>query len=99
MILGAIEEVRSGHAQLSELDAACGDGDHGTTMLRAMNLLEKTLAEDKQNDLSSLAYNLGWALLGVDGGATGPLLGSLFLGVSEGLGGKPVLDAAGLAEI
>ena len=30
---------------LSELDSACGDGDHGTTMRQAMNFLEPGFAD------------------------------------------------------
>jgi phosphoenolpyruvate---glycerone phosphotransferase subunit DhaL len=40
---------------------------------------------------------VGWAVMGVDGGATGPLLGTLFLGMSEGAGDAAGLDAPGLA--
>lgn len=97
MMLGAVEQVKNGQRQLSELDSACGDGDHGTTMQRAMIRLEKVLAGDKRVDLKSLVYSLGWTLLGVDGGATGPLLGSMFLGMSEALVEEQELDAAGLA--
>jgi len=97
MMLGVVEQVKNAQRYLSELDAACGDGDHGTTMLRAMNRLETVLADDQRRDLKTLVYSLGWTLLSVDGGATGPLLGSLFLGMSEALGEKQELDAAGLA--
>src|SRR5258706_2770604 len=81
MIQGAIRKVKEEHALLSRLDAAIGDGDHGVTMLRAMNLSEKAVAADKSSDLQGLLYNLGWTLLGIDGGSTGPLLGTWFLGM------------------
>src|ERR1700730_8816093 len=99
MMGGAIHQVKEGERYLSELDSACGDGDHGITMLRAVNRLEQTLTDGKQSDLKTLVYDLGWTLLGIDGGATGPLLGTLFLGMSETLAEKSSLDAAGLALI
>jgi dihydroxyacetone kinase-like protein len=83
MIEGAIQRVKNNHGLLSSLDAAIGDGDHGTTMLRAVNLLQKALIENKSEDLQSLLHNIGWTMLGIDGGSTGPLLGTWFLGMSE----------------
>jgi phosphoenolpyruvate---glycerone phosphotransferase subunit DhaL len=99
MMRGAIQQVRHGENLLSELDSACGDGDHGITMRRAMERVEAILTRSAQNDFRSLVYDVGWALLGVDGGATGPLLGSLFMGMSEALDGKQMLDATGVAEM
>ncbi len=39
MIAGAATLIRAQHAMLSQLDCASGDGDHGTTMLRAWGVL------------------------------------------------------------
>lgn len=99
MMVGAIQQVKDGERYLSELDSACGDGDHGITMLRAVNRVNETLGKPDRTDLKSLVDDIGWTLHGVDGGATGPLLGTLFLGMSEGLNGKESLDARGLAEM
>ncbi len=41
--------------------------------------------------LKDLLYELGLAMLGVDGGSTGPLLGSLLMGMSDAL--APAIDA------
>jgi phosphoenolpyruvate---glycerone phosphotransferase subunit DhaL len=99
MMRGAIEKVRSQHKFLTELDSAGGDGDHGTTMVRAMDQLEKVIAENKSEDLQNLLQNMGWAMLGIDGGASGPLLGTLFLGMSESVAGKQTLDGDALANM
>ena len=40
---------------------------------------------------------MGWAVLGVDGGASGPLLGMFFLGMSEAVGEGAAVDAKGVA--
>jgi phosphoenolpyruvate---glycerone phosphotransferase subunit DhaL len=98
MLKGAIAEVKAEHAHLSELDSACGDGDHGTTMLRAANLLDKCIGQTTGKGLEGLLGEVAWTLLGLDGGATGPLLGSFFLGISESLGGRNDLDVHGLAD-
>ena len=97
MLIGAIEQIKSRHAFLSELDAATGDGDHGTTMLRAANKLEQVISAGPAGDLKELLQAAGWAVHGIDGGATGPLFGSFLLGMSKFAAGKSELDADGLA--
>jgi len=99
MLHGAIEEVRRNTDALSKLDSVGGDGDHGTTMARAMGNAEKAIADAKSRDLKDLLFDIGWAIMGVDGGATGPLLGTLFLGMSEPAAGKTSLDAPALAAL
>ena len=97
MLAEAAVRVREGSDYLSQLDAAGGDGDHGTTMRRAMGEIEKTLTAHPEANLHDLLAQVGWALLSVDGGATGPLLGSFFLGIAEAVGERTSLDARGLA--
>ncbi|MCY2992516.1 MAG: dihydroxyacetone kinase subunit DhaL [Planctomycetota bacterium] len=94
---GAAEQVRANHALLSQLDSVGGDGDHGTTMLRAMTCLEQAMSASTVPQVSGLLSEIGWAVMGVDGGATGPLFGSFFQGMSDPAAGKDVLDAATLA--
>ena len=36
MLHAAVEAIRANHEALSKLDSFGGDGDHGTTMVRAM---------------------------------------------------------------
>jgi dihydroxyacetone kinase-like protein len=97
MLRGAVEKIRAGHETLSKLDSVIGDGDHGTTMVRAMGLIEKTMTESAASDLAGMLNDVGWAVMGVDGGAAGPLLGSLLMGMAEAAGDKEQLDAAGFA--
>lgn len=97
MVLGAAEMIGSGHEELSRLDSAIGDGDHGTTMLRSMNSVEDTIASAKSGDIKELLYDIGWNIMCCDGGSTGPLLGSLFMGMSDGVEGKTTLDGTAVA--
>jgi dihydroxyacetone kinase-like protein len=99
MLMGAVDIIRENHAMLSSLDAETGDGDHGVTMLRAMNKVGDVIAANSTNDLKALTYDIGWALLGIDGGSTGPLFGSLFMGMSEELEGKTIVNADTLAKM
>lgn len=97
MLLTAAGRIRANHAMLSRLDSAIGDGDHGTTMLRTMEAVEKTVAEYAGTDLKQLLSAVAWAVLSCDGGSTGPLLGSFFMGMSDGAADQEALDCAGLA--
>jgi dihydroxyacetone kinase-like protein len=97
MFGGAIEKVRANIDELSALDSATGDGDHGTAMNKAMNAIEKALEESGDSGLKDLLYNIGWAVMCIDGGSTGPLLGSLFMGMSESVSDATELDCSLLA--
>jgi len=96
MLASAAEEIRANHERLSKLDSVGGDGDHGTTMLRAMALIDKTVEGRANRDIQSLLRDLGWAIMGVDGGAIGPLLGLFFAGMANAAEGESV-DSAQLA--
>jgi dihydroxyacetone kinase-like protein len=97
MIQGAVDTVRAHHEHLSKLDSATGDGDHGAAMLRSVEAVAKALKDGADSAPKDLLYNIGWAVMSAAGGATGPLLGSLFVGLSEGLGEQADVDTAGLA--
>jgi phosphoenolpyruvate---glycerone phosphotransferase subunit DhaL len=92
MLNAALEQIRNQHEMLSRLDAAVGDGDHGTTILRAMEAAAKAAGENTGTDLSQLLTAAGWAVMACDGGSTGPLLGSWFLGMGEAVAGRGELD-------
>ena len=83
MLRCAAEQIRAQHETLSKLDSVGGDGDHGTTMVRAMGMLEKAVTDCKSDTSQCLLSDVGWAIMGVDGGATGPLLGTFFSSMSE----------------
>ncbi len=89
--------IRENIKELSALDAATGDGDHGTTMGRAMDAVEKAVSESAGSDLKTLLYNIGWGAMCIDGGSTGPLMGSLFMGMSDAVADKESLDCEALA--
>jgi dihydroxyacetone kinase-like protein len=96
MLLAAVEQIRANHEQLSRLDAAVGDGDHGTTILRAMEAVAKAIADTPGSDLKALLAKIAWDVMDCDGGSTGPLLGSLFMGMSDGAADLTELDCVAL---
>ncbi len=97
MLRAAVAQINDNHEVLSKLDSFGGDGDHGTTMVRGMGIVAKTIDESKTEDLKTLLSDIGWAVMGVDGGAAGPLFGSFFGGMSEPADGKDAIDVATLA--
>jgi dihydroxyacetone kinase-like protein len=88
MLQGAVGQIRGNHEMLSRLDAAVGDGDHGTTILRTMEAVAKATTEPASTDLREFFSKLAWSVMSCDGGSTGPLLGAFFMGMSETGGGK-----------
>ncbi len=99
MIRAAATMIRERHEELSKLDAAIGDGDHGMAMLRAAEAAEKAVAAAVGEPVAAMLHAVGWEVMCIDGGSTGPLLGSLFMGMSEGVGGVETLDCAAIAAV
>jgi dihydroxyacetone kinase-like protein len=97
MLRGAGAQVRAHHDELSRLDSCGGDGDHGTTMLRAMERLESAVTACAEHSPQKLLKDVGWAIMGVDGGATGPLFGTLFTAMAQEAAGRDSFDSAALA--
>ncbi len=99
MIRTAGKHIRANVDKLTELDSATGDGDHGAAMVRSMDLADDAIKAAGGGDLKGLLHDIGWAIMGGAGGATGPLLGCIFMGMSEGTEGKESLDVNDLAEL
>jgi len=103
----AASQVKAGAGELGRLDSAIGDGDHGVAMTRAMEAIEKGIADCPTRSSQALLQGVAWSVLGIDAGATGPLMGSLFLGMVEPAGQCAEIDtrllasmfAAGLAKM
>ncbi len=75
--------IRSEHQRLTELDSIGGDGDHGTTMLRAAEQMEDWTDTSNTQSLTDSLKAAGWRVLGVDGGASSSLLGTFFAGMGD----------------
>jgi len=99
MIQATITLIRDNEQMLSKLDSATGDGDHGSAMVSAMNAADKALAEWDKASIQSLLKGVGWGMMCIDGGSTGPLWGSLFMGMSKGAGEAESLDCAAMADM
>ena len=99
MLQTAVTVIRDNEPLLSKLDSVTGDGDHGAAMVQAVGAAEKALADWDKASLKSLLHGVGWGMMCIDGGSTGPLWGSLFAGMSKGAGDAESLDCPALADM
>lgn len=103
-VLAFVERARAAlrrhEALLDRLDAALGDGDHGTNMAAgftaAVPAARAALAE-RPDDVGDLLRLLGHTLLGSVGGASGPLYGTVFIEAGFTLAGRATAGPADLA--
>ena len=85
-------------AELTKLDSAIGDGDHGTNMNRGFKAAVQRLdGLEGDQDFGGVFKAVGMALIGKVGGASGPLYGSLFLGMGKELGDTSEVEDERLA--
>jgi dihydroxyacetone kinase-like protein len=89
--------VHENRAELTELDSAIGDADHGSNLDRGLTAVVGALDEDPPADPGALLKRVGMTLVSTVGGASGPLYGTFFLRMAASAGEAPTLDAAGLA--
>jgi dihydroxyacetone kinase-like protein len=81
---------------LTDLDAAIGDGDHGTNMDRGMRAVVDALDDTTPAAASALLNKVGITLVSTVGGASGPLFGTFFLRVGASLGDTSDISLAQL---
>jgi phosphoenolpyruvate---glycerone phosphotransferase subunit DhaL len=84
-------------AALTRLDAAIGDGDHGTNMNRGFKAALQRLDGLEAADFGSVFKAVGMALISKVGGASGPLYGSFYLAVGKDLGDAETAEDGALA--
>lgn len=80
--------------ELTALDAAIGDADHGTNMERGMSAVVAGLSGDT---IGKLCQQAGMTLVSTVGGASGPLYGTFLLRFGSSAGEIAELDAKGFA--
>jgi dihydroxyacetone kinase-like protein len=76
---GITATVLAHAAELTELDRAIGDGDHGINLERGFRAVEKQLDELAEMPLGPALTGLGKKLVMTVGGASGPLFGTFFM--------------------
>jgi len=80
--------------ELTALDAAIGDADHGSNMARGFAAVAAGLASSPPVDISSALKAAAMNLIRTVGGAAGPLYGTFFLHASVACAGRRELGPA-----
>lgn len=88
-IRAAADEVIAHADELTSLDQAIGDGDHGINMKRGCAEVLAQLDGIAEKPAGEALKAIGMALVMKVGGASGPLYGSLFLAMGKALGDRP----------
>jgi dihydroxyacetone kinase-like protein len=91
------QAVEAQRAHLTELDAAIGDGDHGTNLDRGFAGVLRGLDTTAPRTPGTVLSLTGTTLISKVGGASGPLYGSAFRRAGNALSDAPVIDLPGLA--
>jgi len=105
-LLAYADALAANKDYLTELDSAIGDADHGINMDRGFQAVVAKLtaqltakftaqpAAPAEGDIGAILKGAGMTLISTVGGASGPLYGSLFLGMAAAAAGKLELTLA-----
>ena len=93
LIVAAAEQIIASAPELTALDRAIGDGDHGINMKRGFEAVLGKIDAIAAQPLGEAVSTVGRTLVMTVGGASGPLYGSFFMAV-----GKAITDGRRLPE-
>jgi dihydroxyacetone kinase-like protein len=91
--------VRKDRDHLVQLDAAIGDGDHGTNMVRGFEAVVQALDAGGGSPPGKLLILAGRTLVSTVGGASGPLWGSALRSGGRVLEDQPTFGGTQLVEV
>jgi phosphoenolpyruvate---glycerone phosphotransferase subunit DhaL len=85
LIVAVASRVIASADELTDLDRAIGDGDHGTNMRRGFEAVLAAADELSAKSFGESLKGVGTTLVMKVGGASGPLYGTLFLSLGKSL--------------
>ena len=85
LIVAVANRVIASAEELTDLDRAIGDGDHGTNMRRGFEAVLAAADMLSDKSLGESLKGVGTTLVMKVGGASGPLYGTLFLSLGKSL--------------
>lgn len=93
VMLAAVAKTIERHAdELTALDQAIGDGDHGINMKRGFEAVMADAGNLVTKPWPDFLKGVGMTLVMKVGGASGPLFGTLFLTLGKELSAEPTAD-------
>jgi dihydroxyacetone kinase-like protein len=92
-------DVEEHAAELTELDSAIGDADHGSNLARGMKAVVTMLADEDTapESIGPILKQTGMTLVSTVGGASGPLYGTFFLRMAAKVGDCDTLGPESVA--
>jgi phosphoenolpyruvate---glycerone phosphotransferase subunit DhaL len=84
--------VAENEQELTRLDSAIGDADHGANMNRGFKAVLAKLDQGAASGPAALLKLTGMTLVSTVGGAAGPLYGTFFLRMATAIGDTDTLD-------
>ncbi|MDO4566715.1 MAG: dihydroxyacetone kinase subunit L [Oscillospiraceae bacterium] len=94
----ACASVRSVEAELTEIDSHFGDADHGLTMVKIVNAVEKA-ADECEGNIQELLDDAAMGIMMINGGSAPPLWNTWFDGMQQGAPAAEEIDVAGLKSV
>jgi dihydroxyacetone kinase-like protein len=89
-LVQALAEAVIAHTdELTSLDQAIGDGDHGLNMKRGFEAVLATLPGLADKPMAEMLKTIGMTLVMKVGGASGPLVGTFFMELGKALPDAP----------
>src|ERR1700745_3785732 len=85
LIVAVASRVIASADELTDLDRAIGDGDHGANMRRGFEAVLATVEELSARNLGESLKGVGTTLVMKVGGASGPLYGTLLMSLGKSL--------------
>jgi dihydroxyacetone kinase-like protein len=89
--------IAENEAELTRLDSAIGDADHGANMNRGLKAVVAKLDGAAPAGPAALLKQAGMTMVSTVGGASGPLYGTFFLRMAAAIGDTDPLDQAAFA--
>jgi dihydroxyacetone kinase-like protein len=94
LIVAVANRIIASADELTDLDRAIGDGDHGTNMRRGFEAVLAAADELSAKSFGESLKGVGTTLVMRVGGASGPLYGTLFMSL-----GKELADEVSLEQV
>jgi dihydroxyacetone kinase-like protein len=92
MIRAATQTLIEHVEELTTLDQAIGDGDHGLNMKRGAEAIQAKLPELQAQTFNDALKTMGMTCMSVVGGSSGPVFGTLLVTLGKELPAEPKAD-------
>ncbi|MBE6936621.1 MAG: dihydroxyacetone kinase subunit L [Ruminococcaceae bacterium] len=84
LLLFTADRLIAARDELCAIDAAIGDGDHGLGMAHGFEKVKTVLSARDFTGVNEIFQQVGMAMLGAMGGASGVIFATLFMGAARG---------------